>query len=112
MKRNDLSRIAHALSDPVRLRILDRLAVGRGPACCSPANPEVPAGVCACDIEPLLAGMSQSKLAYHMKVLREARLVRAERRAKWVYYTLNADTLRQFRAALGGRYESAIPVAV
>jgi ArsR family transcriptional regulator, arsenate/arsenite/antimonite-responsive transcriptional repressor len=85
----DLARVAAALGDPVRVRILDLLAAGRREACCSPANPKAPEAVCACDVGLALGGMPPSKLAYHLRVLREAGLLRGQRRGKWVYYSID-----------------------
>ena len=100
-----LDRIAHVLGDPVRLRILDLLARGRRPeACCSPMRPELRRWVCACDLRPALEGMIPSRLAYHLKELREAKLVLEEPRGKWVYYTLNEAVVEEFAEALIQRY--------
>lgn len=100
-----LDRIAHVLGDPVRLRILDLLAKGRRPeACCSPMRPELRRWVCACDLRPALEGMIPSRLAYHLKELRAAKLVLEESRGKWVYYTLNEAVLEGFATALLQRY--------
>lgn len=103
----DLPRAALALSDPLRLQILDLLAAGRAQACCSPWNPEVPGGVCACDILPVLGDMGQSRLAYHMKVLREAGLVTDQKHGRWIYYTLSEDGFRAFVDELQRRYLTA-----
>lgn len=81
-----------ALSDPIRLSVLELLAKGRDTACCSPANPDEPGGICSCDLLPKLA-LSPTKLSYHMKELREAGLVTEQKRGRWVYYTLNRETL-------------------
>lgn len=110
MKRPEvpLDRLAHVLGDPMRLRILDLLARGRrAEPCCSPRNPEKPRAVCACDLRPALDGIAPSKLAYHLKELRESGLVTEERRGKWVYYTLNGSTLEAFAARLVRRYVGA-----
>ncbi|MFC5847672.1 ArsR/SmtB family transcription factor [Deinococcus petrolearius] len=53
---------------------------------------------CVCDLEALL-DLPQSKVSYHLGVLREAGLVRAEQRGKNMYYALNREPL--FR--LGGQ---------
>lgn len=102
----DIERIAQALSDPVRVRILDLLGTGREQpdVCCSPTHPDNPIAVCACDLRPALEGMAPSRLAYHLKLLREAGLVREQRRGKWVYYTLDASTLAGFTAAIERRW--------
>lgn len=100
-----LDRIAHVLGDPVRVRILDLLAKGRrAEACSSPMRPELRRWVCACDLRPALEGMAPSRLAYHLKELREARLVQEEPRGKWVYYTLNEVVLGAFAQSLLHRY--------
>ena len=99
-----LDRIAHALSDPLRLRVLDLLRSGRPDAPCSPLNPGTPGAVCACDLRPALQGMAPSKLAYHLKELRQAGLLREEQRGKWVYYTLDREALTDFQQRLAARY--------
>jgi len=96
-------RVALALSDPMRLQILDLLVEGRGVACCSPANPETPGGICACDLIGVL-GIAPSKLSYHMKELREAGLTTEQKRGRWVYYTLNRDAMAEFLTTLANRY--------
>jgi ArsR family transcriptional regulator, arsenate/arsenite/antimonite-responsive transcriptional repressor len=90
---DELAKVAEALGDPLRMRILDLLASGRLNACCSPTNPEAPAAVCACDIATDLGGLAPSKLAYHLARLRAAGLVQEQRRGKWVYYSINRETL-------------------
>lgn len=52
---------------------------------------------CVCDLEALL-NMPQSKVSYHLAVLRDAGLVTSEQRGKNTYYALNREPL--FR--LGG----------
>lgn len=100
----DLAKIALALSDPIRLRILDLLTAGREWACCSPPVADVPEGVCACDIRPRLGNIGLSRLSYHMKLLREAGLVRETRRGRWVYYVVDRDAIQTFARALTERY--------
>jgi ArsR family transcriptional regulator, arsenate/arsenite/antimonite-responsive transcriptional repressor len=100
-----LDRIAHALSDPIRLRVLDLLSAEQNQAArCSPTNPELPGATCACDLRPALAGMTPSKLAYHLRLLREVGLLEETRRGKWVYYTLNRQALAEFSARLAARF--------
>ncbi len=99
-----LEEVAAAIGDPVRARILDLLAQGRRAPCCSPANPDAPRAVCACDIRDALGGMAPSRLAYHLKLLRRAGLVREARRGKWVYYTLDGDAFSAFREAVAARW--------
>jgi ArsR family transcriptional regulator, arsenate/arsenite/antimonite-responsive transcriptional repressor len=86
----DAAELAHAFSalgDPVRLRILSMLAAA-------------PQGeVCVCDfVGPL--GKSQPTVSHHLKVLGDAGLVRAERRGKWVWYSLQRERLAVLRVAI------------
>ncbi len=102
--RDDIDRISQALSDPRRVQILDLLAAERGDASCSPENPDAPAALCACDLRPALDDIAPSKLAYHLKQLREAGLVGEQQRGKWVYYTLNHAALDAYAEAIGSRW--------
>lgn len=54
---------------------------------------------CVCDLSPV-AAVAQNLLSYHLKVLREAGLVTAARRGRWVDYTIAPDALSRLRAAL------------
>jgi len=62
----------HALSDPTRLKLLARLQRGER---------------CVCDLMDVLDA-AQSRLSFHLKVLKEAGLVSDRRDGRWVYYTL------------------------
>jgi ArsR family transcriptional regulator, arsenate/arsenite/antimonite-responsive transcriptional repressor len=91
-----LTLVAKALSDPIRLRMLDVMAQGR--ACCGlpePAQRGVPgsgepAGICVCDFQDHF-GLGQSKVSYHLRVLKEAGLVREEARGKWTFYAIDGE---------------------
>ncbi len=48
--------------------------------------------LCACDIAKAL-GITQSKLSFHLKTLREAGLIEGRQEGRWIYYRLN---LQQF----------------
>jgi ArsR family transcriptional regulator, arsenate/arsenite/antimonite-responsive transcriptional repressor len=83
----ELARSFAALADPVRLRLYSLIAS---------ANDEV----CNCDlIEPV--GRSQPTVSHHLKVLREAGLVAADKRGIWVWYRAVPERLEQLRNALG-----------
>ena len=58
-----------------------------------------PAGVCVCALRTL-QGLAQSKASYHLRVLREAGLVREERREMWRFSTLDAESARGLLAEL------------
>ncbi len=103
-RQDDIDRISQALSDPRRVRILDLLASPHRDACCSPENPDAPSALCACDLRPALDDIAPSKLAYHLKQLREAGLVDEQQRGKWVYYTLNHAALEAYGQAVSTRW--------
>ena len=72
-------------------------ASGRG--CCDLPDLGVPAaegdvGICVCEFEDYF-GMGQSKVSYHMGKLKEAGLVREERRGKWSFYSLDGAVARE-----------------
>lgn len=96
--------VAQALSDPRRVQILDLLAEQRHGGCCSPENPDAPGALCACDLAPALGDIPSSKLAYHLKQLRQAGLVEEQQRGKWVYYTLRYAALEAFAEAVTRRW--------
>lgn len=101
-----LDRVALALSDPIRLSILDLLIAGRFGACCSPDNPDAPAAVCSCDIMPKL-NLAPSRLSYHMRELKEAGLVQEQKRGRWVYFSVDTGALAQFQQELSERFLKA-----
>ena len=95
-----LTRVAKALSDPIRLNMLDVMVQGR--ACCGLPEPSErgvpgkgdPTGICVCDFQDHF-GLGQSKASYHLRVLREAGLVHEEVRGKWTFYSVDAAAARR-----------------
>ena len=81
-----LATVAKALSEPVRVRIVDLLRRSQEP-------------VCQCELIALY-GIKQSLLSHHMKKLVDAGLVSVERRHKWAYYSLPTDALTELSAWL------------
>jgi ArsR family transcriptional regulator, arsenate/arsenite/antimonite-responsive transcriptional repressor len=73
------ARLFHALSDGTRLSILERLRFGER---------------CVCDLTDALDA-AQSRLSFHLKVLKEAGLVADRREGRWMYYTLNTEALTE-----------------
>ena len=91
-----LVALGRALSDPIRVRMLGMMAGGRG--CCDLPNCGVPAedaeaGICVCEFEQYF-GMGQSKVSYHLRKLKDAGLVREEKRGKWSFYSLDGEAVR------------------
>jgi ArsR family transcriptional regulator len=82
-----LARQFAALADPVRLRILSALATAPGGA------------ICACDlVEPI--GKSQPNVSHHLKVLKAAGLVTAQRDGKNIWYAVVPAALHVLREVL------------
>jgi ArsR family transcriptional regulator len=91
-----LVALGRALSDPIRVRMLGMMSEvarsGRGhgdllPDCGVPAE-EGDAGICVCEFEAAF-GMGQSRVSYHLAKLKEAGLVREEKRGRWSFYSLD-----------------------
>ena len=78
----DLSRstsIFHALSDETRLAVVQMLGDGER---------------CVCDLQAAL-DVAQSRLSFHLKVLKEAGLVTDRKDGRWSYYPLVPDALTE-----------------
>ncbi|WP_213452395.1 ArsR/SmtB family transcription factor [Rhizomonospora bruguierae] len=76
-----------ALGDPVRLRLMSMIASASG------------GEICVCDLTPGF-DLSGPTISHHLKTLREAGLVEADRRGTWVYYRARPGLLRQLAALL------------
>ncbi len=68
----------HALSEPLRVKVLQLIK-----------NHEI----CVCDLCDIL-DVSQSKLSFHLKTLKEANLVCARQEGRWIYYSLNQSQFK------------------
>jgi ArsR family transcriptional regulator, arsenate/arsenite/antimonite-responsive transcriptional repressor len=78
----DLARAAtlfHALSDATRLSILDMLRGGER---------------CVCELQDELDA-AQSRLSFHLRVLKDAGLVADRREGRWAYYCIVPDALAE-----------------
>ncbi|WP_433827706.1 ArsR/SmtB family transcription factor [Actinoplanes sp. CA-015351] len=84
---SSLAQAFKALGDPIRLQLMSMIA-------------SAPDGeICVCDLTPAFT-ISGTTISHHLKVLREAGLVDAERRASWVYYRPRPGLMRQLSALL------------
>lgn len=63
----------HALSDSLRINVIELLRDRE---------------LCVCELCDVL-GVTQSKLSFHLKTLKEAGLVRSRQEGRWIYYSLN-----------------------
>jgi ArsR family transcriptional regulator len=79
-----IARGFHALSDPTRLEIVELLRDGER---------------CVCELTDSLDA-AQSRLSFHLRVLKDADLVTDRREGRWVYYTLNAPALQELETFL------------
>lgn len=67
----------HALSDSIRIQVLDLLRTRE---------------LCVCEITEIL-DIPQSKLSFHLKTLKEANLLNSRQQGKWTYYSINLSQL-------------------
>ncbi|MCW6035968.1 metalloregulator ArsR/SmtB family transcription factor [Spirulina subsalsa FACHB-351] len=76
-----------ALSDPLRLQIIDLLRTEE---------------LCVCELGDRLT-VAQSKLSFHLKILKSANLILPRQAGRWIYYRLNLSQfvlLEQYFAEL------------
>jgi ArsR family transcriptional regulator len=84
----DLSRAAalfHALSDETRLGVLEMLRDGER---------------CVCELQDELDA-AQSRLSFHLKVLKDAGVVLDRKEGRWVHYSINPQALAELREVVG-----------
>jgi ArsR family transcriptional regulator len=85
-KAQRLAVVAKALSDPIRLQLVDVLRRHAGK-------------VCVCELTPLF-DVSQPTVSHHLKVLRDAGLVDVERRGLWSFYYVIPQATKEFESWL------------
>lgn len=76
-KMSDFAKIAKALGDEGRVRIIRALDKEKE--------------LCACQLTELLA-LAPSTVSKHLGILKQAGLLKSRREATWIYYTLNHDS--------------------
>jgi ArsR family transcriptional regulator len=74
-----VARLFHALADETRIAALQLLRNGE---------------LCVCELQAEL-GAAQSRLSFHLKVLKEAGLVTDRREGRWSYYTINDEMVQK-----------------
>ena len=75
-----------ALADPLRLEVIEALGEGER---------------CVCELTTEL-GLAQSKLSFHLKVLREAGLIDGRQQGRWMFYRLRPEALTALQQWLSG----------
>jgi ArsR family transcriptional regulator len=78
---NRLAKLSSALSEPIRVQILDVLRRHAQP-------------LCQCELL-VLFGIPQPTLSHHVKKLVRSGLVTVERRHRWAYYSVSPDSLKE-----------------
>ena len=79
-----IAQLCNALADEARVEIVARLLDGEK---------------CVCDLTDAL-DTGQSRLSYHLKVLKDAGLVADRREGRWSYYTLTRDAFVEAESLL------------
>ena len=70
-------QLLKALAEPIRIELIAVLASGER---------------CVCDLQSDL-GLAQSRLSFHLKVMKQAGLVADRQEGRWVYYRLRAEAI-------------------
>jgi ArsR family transcriptional regulator len=73
-----------ALADPVRLQVVEALGAGER---------------CVCDLTTDL-GLAQSRLSFHLRVMREAGLIEGREQGRWIYYRLQPEAIAALQSWL------------
>ena len=76
--------LLRALADPIRLRVIEVLAGGER---------------CVCELTADL-DLAQSRLSFHLRVLRQAGLISGRQQGRWMYYRLVPEALPGLRSWL------------
>jgi ArsR family transcriptional regulator, arsenate/arsenite/antimonite-responsive transcriptional repressor len=85
--RTDYGRAAqlfHALSDEIRLEVIDLLRNGER---------------CVCELTESL-DIAQPRLSWHLKALKDAGILTDRKEGRWVYYALARDTFEEAESVL------------
>ena len=77
--RAKIAELCHALADETRLDILDQLNDGER---------------CVCELTDALQ-TGQSRLSFHLKVLKDAGLIQDRPEGRWIYYAINVDAVEE-----------------
>lgn len=97
--QNELMLLAgfRALADPIRIQVLELLRSQE---------------LCVCELCEQLE-VSQSKLSFHLKNLKDAGLICSRQQGRWMYYSLNAPqfaVLEQYLAEYR-RFTEIVPAS-
>ncbi|MEA2764845.1 MAG: hypothetical protein QOK07_1249 [Gemmatimonadaceae bacterium] len=82
----------HALSDETRLAIIELLRKGER---------------CVCELTDTLDA-AQSRLSFHLRVLKDAGIVRDRKDGRWVHYELEPDAFEEMDTLISGMKPRAV----
>ncbi len=91
-----LAKIFRALANPQRLAIYERLR--EGALHCRPGKDPA---MCVCHIAGGFT-LALSTVSHHLKELRDAGLIRCEKRGQWVYCSINPEAAEKVEAFFKG----------
>ena len=86
MNTMDVALICKALGDSNRLQIVHMLLEGEK---------------CGCKLSEAFE-ITQPTLSHHMRILTECGLVNARKEGKWSHYSLNCETLKEYKQFIEG----------
>ena len=86
----------HALSDETRLEIIELLRKGER---------------CVCELTDTLDA-AQSRLSFHLRVLKDAGIVRDRKDGRWVHYELDPEAFDEMEALISGMKPRSLSRAV
>jgi ArsR family transcriptional regulator len=82
----------HALSDETRLEIIELLRKGER---------------CVCELTDSLDA-AQSRLSFHLRVLKDAGIVRDRKDGRWVHYELDPEAFEEVETLISGMKPRAL----
>jgi ArsR family transcriptional regulator len=82
----------HALSDETRLEIIELLRKGER---------------CVCELTDTLDA-AQSRLSFHLRVLKDAGIVRDRKDGRWVHYELDPEAFEEMETLVSGMKPRAL----
>lgn len=82
----NLAAAFKALADPTRVAIVNRLSLT--------------SEACVCDLTAAFE-LSQPTISHHLRILRDAGLIEAERQGTWAYYRLMPAAIDRLRGVFG-----------
>jgi len=82
----------HALSDETRLEIIELLRKGES---------------CVCELTDTLDA-AQSRLSFHLRVLKDAGVVRDRKDGRWVYYELDSEVFEEMESLVSAMKPRAL----